>query len=272
MKKVWKLMIGGIETKIFNLILFTVILLTVAFMVVSVSQSRMLSTLTGETSVRQQEATSDIVSETMNEVTRRSMENTTVMEEEIVDEMFRDIQAQVMMVSDYATKIFANPSAYPAMPYAGPDDSMNGQLVAQIIWADGVDQEDPALKERAGLVSNLSEMMISLCEAMGSDNIYVGVPEGFFLSVNRTPAEWFQEDGTLISYDARTRFWYKQAVEARGLVFSDLEVDATTKEMSVVCAMPVYGPDGEVAAVVGSDLFLHAMEPVMQRFIKAAGS
>ena len=271
MKKFRNLVIGGIETKIFNLILITVILLAVAFGIINLSQSRMLSDLTAETGAKQQESTSAIISETMNTVTRNSMGRETEMEAQIVDEMFKDIQSRVMMVSDYATKILAEPDSFPAMPYSGPDASKKGQLVAQIIWADGTDPEDPEIQARAGLISNLSGMMISLCDATGSDNIFVGMEEGFFLSVNKTPEDWFQEDGTVMSYDGRTRFWYKQAAEARGLVFSDLEVDATTGEMSVVCAMPVYGPNGELAAVVGSDLFLHAMDATIRGFIAEGG-
>ena len=266
MRKFKNLVIGGIETKILNLILLTVILLSVAFAVITTSQSRMLASLTAETSARQQETISGVISETMGTVTQRNLESITDMEAEIVDEMFRDIQARIMLVSDYAAKIFADPDGFPAKPYAGPNVSLNGQLVAQMIWAESVDPKDPAIAERAGLVSNLSEMMISLCTATGSDNIFVGMPEGIFLSVNKTSADWFREDGTVKRYDARTRFWYRQAVKAGGLVFSDLEVDASTGELSVVCAMPVYGPDGELAAVVGSDLFLHAMKTVMQRF------
>ena len=271
MKKLWKLVIGGIETKIMNLILLTVILLTGTFAVVTLNQSRMLSSLTAQTSVRQQETTSGIISETMHMVATKSMERITDMEARIVDDMFQGIRARVMLVGDYASKIFADPDSYPAKPYAGPDASLNGRLVAQVIWADGVDQDDPPMAARAGLVANLSDLMISLCDATGSDNIFIGMPEGIFLSVNKTPADWFDETGNVLNYDTRTRFWYQQAAEAGSLVFSDLEVDATTGEMSVVCAMPVYGQDGELAAVVGSDLFLHAMEAVVQGFVSDGG-
>ena len=271
MKKYRNLVIGGIETKIFNLILITVILLTVAFAVITLNQSKVLSGLTAETSVKQQEATSAIISDTMNQVMRGSMERITELEAEITDEMFHDIRARVTLVADYAAKVFADPDSFPAKPYSGPDASKKGQLVSQMIWADDADQEDPDSIARAGLVSNLSDLMISLCDATGSDNVFVGMPEGIFLSVNKTPHEWFNEDGTLMSYDTRTRFWYKQAAEAGRLVFSDLEVDANTGEMSVVCAMPVYGPDGELAAVVGSDLFLHAMEEVVKDYVSEGG-
>ena len=271
MKKFRNLVIGGIETKVFNLILITIILLAVALGIITMSQNNMLAELTAETSVKQQESTSAIISETMNTVTRDSMLRTTEMEAKITDEMFRSTRARVAMVADYATKVFANPESFPAKPYSGPDASKQGQLVAQILWPESVDQEDPAIQERAGLTANLSDLMISLCDATGSDNIFIGVSDGFFLSVNKSSADWFQEDGTVRDYDARTRFWYKQAVEAGETVFSDLEVDATTGEMSVVCAQPVYGPDGEVAAVVGSDLFLHAMENTVQGFTAEGG-
>ena len=94
MKKFRNLVIGGIQTKIFNLILITVLLLAVAFMLVSLNRTRMLSALTTETSLRQQETTSGIIFETMSQVTRLSMERTTAMEARIVDEMFRDIKAR----------------------------------------------------------------------------------------------------------------------------------------------------------------------------------
>lgn len=49
------------------------------------------------------------------------------------------------------------------------------------------------------------------------------------------------------------------AVEKGGLIFTDVEVDAFTGTIGIVCAMPVYA-DGELVAVVGSDLFLTSME------------
>jgi len=207
----------------------------------------------------------------MSQVTRSSMERTTDMEAQIVNEMFRSIRAKVMTVADYAGKIFADPDSFPAKPYTGPDASLQGKMTAQVIWADSADPSDPAAAAKVGLAANLSDLMISLCESTGSDNIYVGLPEGAFLSVNRTSADWFEPDGTVRKYDARERFWYKQAVEAGGVMFSDLEVDATTGEMHVVCATPVYGADGEVAAVVGSDLFLHAMEAAVKGMAEEGG-
>ncbi len=271
MRKLWNLVIGGIETKIFNLILITVIVLMAAFAGITVYQGNMLNSLTAETGMKQNEATSAIISETMSSVTRTSLSRATELQAQIVDNQFRSVRSRILLVADYAKKLFDDPDSFPAKPYAGPDASRHGQVVAQVLWAEGVNREDPAVAARAGLVANLSELMISLCEATGLDNIYVGVPEGFFLSVNSTSADWFTEDGQIKKYDARSRFWYQQAEQSGQLIFTDLETDVTTGELSLVCAMPVYGPDGKLSAVVGADVFLHNMQDMMQSFVSDGG-
>ncbi len=271
MRKLWNFVVGGIETKIFNLILITVIVLMAAFAGITVYQGSMMKTLTTDTGARQNEATSAIISRAMSSVTQTSMERTTGMQAQIVDNLFSTISSKVLLVSDYAKKVFADPDSFPPKPCPGPDASLHGQVVAQFLWAEGVDREDPATAARAGLVANLSELMISLCKTTGLDNIYLGVPEGFFLSVNSTSADWFTEDGQIKKYDARSRFWYQQAVQSGRLVFTDLETDVTTGELSLVCAMPVYGPDGKLAAVVGADVYLHNMQDMMQSFISDGG-
>ena len=128
MRKFRNLVIGGIETKIFNLIVITVILLAVAFGIIMTNQSGMLSALTQETGARQQENTSAIISETMDTVMHNSMKSTTEMEAQIVDKMFRDIRSRLLMVSDYAAKILAAPERFSPVPYTGPDASKQGSL------------------------------------------------------------------------------------------------------------------------------------------------
>ncbi len=271
MRKFKNLVIGGIETKIFNLILITVLMLTGAFIGVTVYQGNTLRKVTTDTAVKQQETSSAIISGAMAAVTEASMTRTTDLQARLVGDLFRDVQQQVSLVAGYATKLFAYPEKYPIRSYSGPDLSLEGKVSSRYIWAEGVDQQDPAIIARAGLVSNLSELMISLCESAGMDNVYIGVEEGFFVHVNRTPSEWFTKDGHLMTYDARDRFWYQQAAEAGSIVFSDLETDATTGELSVVCAMPVYGPGRKLAAVVGSDLFLHSMQDMLEGFTSDGG-
>ena len=52
-------------------------------------------------------------------------------------------------------------------------------------------------------------------------------------------------------------------MEAGELIFTDVEVDAFTGDVGIVCAVPVY-INGRIAAVVGSDLFLTSMQEAIQ--------
>ena len=260
MKKFKNLVIGGIENKVFNLILITGLLVAGAFLAIILHQTGMLSQLTAETSRKQQTAITGVTADLMDTVVRDGMERSTELEAEVTDAMFRDIQARVTLMAEFAENMLNNPSGYTAKPYEGPDAAKDGRLVAQMLLADGVDESDPAIQAKLGLVANMSDMLISLCDSFQADNAYIGLPEGAFLSVNRTSGSWFEEDGSVLSYDPRTRFWYKQAAEAGKLIFTDVEVDANTKELSVVCAMPVYSKERELQAVVGADLFITSMQ------------
>ena len=52
MKRFKNFVIGGIQSKVFNLILYTVLLLTAAFMAVSIYQNNTLTQLVAESSQR----------------------------------------------------------------------------------------------------------------------------------------------------------------------------------------------------------------------------
>ena len=76
-------------------------------------------------------------------------------------------------------------------------------------------------------------------------------------------SSWFVE-GKPRDYDPRERQWYRQAVQSGDMIFTDGEWDVNTGKYCVECAMPVYGADGELQAVVGLDLFLDEIQQVMQ--------
>ena len=70
MKKYKNITIGGIQQKIFNLVLITVILMMVVNSVVILHQSRQLSSLVEETSTAQKQSMAEISDQTMTAVQR----------------------------------------------------------------------------------------------------------------------------------------------------------------------------------------------------------
>ena len=262
MKRFRNFVIGGIENKIFNLILVTVILLTAANAAVSVYHSNMLSKLAADSGQRQQQVIGEITSSVMDEVVFQTLQRSNKAEARIGDEMFKATGNRVQCIADYATTVFAHPENYAPQPYEGPNPEDDGIWKAKVICADGVDPENPALVARIGLLANMSEMMISTCQAFGTSDAYIAIPEGVHLSVSDTSSSWFV-DGKLRSYDPRQRGWYQQAAEAGELIFTEGEWDATTGAYCIECAAPVYDPEGTLVAVVGADLFLDEMQEVL---------
>ena len=264
MRKFKNFVIGGIQSKVFNLILYTVFLLTAAFVALSIYQNNTLSQLVADSSQKQQEAIGEITGRVMDVVVDQNLERANHTEAAIVDAMFTDEARRVLFLADYATKLFAHPEAYDPKPYSGPRAEDDGKWTAKVIYAPGVDPEDPAVKGKLGLVANMAEIMLSLCPSYEATSIYIGLPEGAHLTVGNTSSGWISESGGTIAYDPRERGWYRAAVEAGKLTFFGNETDIDTGAFCVECAIPVYGPDGSLQAVIGTDLFLDNMQQILQ--------
>jgi len=262
MKTFKNLVIGGIENKVINLILITIVVLTLAFWGVGEYQNRVLEEISAETVQKQEEALAEITNGIMGDVVDQSMGQSAELNAQLADEVFHNLAVRVEMMSEYAGKLFADPAAVGRKEYAAPDKARDGQIVCQTILADDVDEEEIA--DRIGLAANMTDMMTTLFGANADTNsCFIALPEGAFLVVDDRSASKFSESGERVIYDCRTRPWYQQAVEKETLIFTDVEVDAFTGDVGIVCAMPVY-VDGELAAVVGSDLFLTSMNDEIQ--------
>ena len=262
MKTFKNLVIGGIENKVINLILITFIVISAAFMAMSQYQTKMLEDVSAETNDKQQQALTDITNGIMNDIVNQSMDQTTELKAQMADEVFHNLAVRVEMMGEYAGKLFRDPSSAGRGEYAAPDKSKDGRIVCQTILADDAVEEEIA--DRIGLAANMSAMMTTLFGANADTNsCFIALPEGAFLVVDDRSASKFSETGDRVIYDCRTRPWYQQAVEKESLIFTDVEVDAFTGDVGIVCAMPVY-VDGELVAVVGSDLFLNSMNDAIQ--------
>ena len=258
MKKVRNLVIGGIQQKVFNLVLITVLLMMAAYAVVIIYQSQRLSTIVGETNELQRQSISDISQGTMDAVLDASFTDSTRMQAYIADDYFGDAAGVVRMLADYAEHLFDDPDAYGLRAAALPDKDLDGEISVQLLTEEGVDLGDPGVRAELGLIGNLGDMMTALYRSANVDSCYVALPSGVMLLADDHAASKFDESGNLIHIPIRERAWYTGAVEKGELFFTDVTTDLFTGEISVMCALPVYH-DGELAAVIGADLFLNDM-------------
>jgi len=258
MKKIRNIVLGGIQQKVFNLVLFVIILMMAAYTVVILHQARNIGGLVENTNEKQRQSIAAVSQQTMDAVISQSMGQNTQMEAYIANDLFEDLAGTVRMLGDYAHNIFRAPDAYSAQPYALPDASQEGKITVQLLTEDGLDVEDPALAERLGLVANLSDMMKALYANGNINSCYVALPEGAMLLADDHSASKFSEDGTLTPIPIHERDWYRGASETGKLFYTDVVQDVFTGQIGIMCALPVY-QGNRLAAVVGADLFLDNM-------------
>lgn len=265
LKRLKHLLFSGIRNKIFLLILITIALITMSFFVVSNYQGHQLSEMAAETSRRQQLSIADTTVSVMVENIREHLTQTTRLKAQTTDQIFTDARARVLILRNYAERLYAFPDSFELVDWMGPIADLDGALAPMMLLAPDVDPADPDTEAAVGLLANMSDLMVSICESTMTDDIYMAIPQGAFLTISKHSGSWINPDGTPKRFDARTRFWYRQALEAgTDAIFTDVETDANTGKLSLVCAVPVRNQDGEICAVIGTDLFLDDMTATMR--------
>ena len=259
MKKIKNLVIGGIQNKIFNLVLFAIVLIVAVYTAVFLWQYKALRTLVEETNADQKESITRLSDSTMHSVIENSLVSGTKMRTEFADNLFQELRGNVMMTAEYAGTLFADPDSVPAAEAFRPDPDLDGRVSVQLVTAEGVDIEEPAVARKIGLIANMSGMMSAMCQNARVDSAFIALPEGVMLIADSDSAGKYDKDGKLINIPVTERDWFSGAAKGDRIYFTDVQRDIFTGRIEVVCAVPVF-VRGELAAVAGSDLFLDSLQ------------
>ena len=267
MKKFGNITIGGIQQKIFNLVLITIVLILALFGAVTFYQTNRLTNIVRKSSEEQRESISETSQATMNYILNSSLTQSTQMEAYIAGDVFKDTERVVKVVADYTSKLFASPGDYPNIAVNLPDKTKDGEISVQVLAKEGVDINDATISSKLGLIGNLSNLMIALYSDSNVDSCYCALPDGVMLLVDNHSGTKFDEDGNIIPIDPCERQWYKGAVETGKLYYTDVTSDLFTGEISIMCSFPVYNGE-ELVAVIGADLFLNAVSDAVNGTMK----
>ena len=259
MKKFKNLVIGGIQQKVFNLVLVTILLLVAAYTAVIVYQSGSLKKLTAETNLRQKEAIAEISETTMDAVVADSLTSKAEMAAMLADDLFVRLSSTVQILADNAENLLQTPELYSARPFALPDASMEGKISLQLVGETNRMPEDPAVLEKLSLLANLSDVMTALYRNAGTSSVYIAVPEGYMLCVDDKADARIDEQGNVLTIPIRERPWYLGAAQSDSIFFTDVLKDTFTGEIGITCTIPIR-QNGRLIAVAAADLFLDQME------------
>ena len=259
MKKFKNLVIGGIQQKVFNLVLVTIFLLIAAYTTVIVYQTNSLKKLTAETNLRQKEAIAEISETTMDAVVADSLTSKAEMAAMLADDLFVRLSSTVQILADNAENLLQTPELYSARPFALPDASMEGKISLQLVGETNRMPEDPAVLEKLSLLANLSDVMTALYRNAGTSSVYIAVPEGYMLCVDDKSDARIDDQGNVLTIPIRERPWYLGAAQSDSIFFTDVLKDTFTGEIGITCTIPIR-QNGRLIAVAAADLFLDQME------------
>jgi len=259
MKKIKNWVFGGLQQKIFNLVLVTVILIVSAYTAVLIYQGEHIRELVTESTDLQNKAIDEISGQTMDAVVSSSLSGTAQLQAQLADLVFHDAGDAVRILAEQSAILLENPQDYGVHKVQHPDPANEGTAVMQLLSETNVDLLDRKIEAKVGLLGNLKDIMTAICASGKVDSAFIGTSDGIFVIMDEWSADKFNEDGKLKPFPVRQRAWYKGAVEKGGLYFTDLFYDVFSGRVEVCCSMPVY-VNGNLEAVVGADLFLDSLQ------------
>ena len=259
MRKFLNLVIGGLQNKIFNVVLGALVLVTVAILLVVGIQTKKLESVVIEANEEQKKSIGDVSSGIIEDAIIQSAESTSQLQAYAVNSAFLYTAQKIQVFADLVESFLKSTVGLPFVDVPEPALSNDGVAAVRLLHAPDVDINDSAIRAKIGALGNLSTMMTATFKDGGLDSCLIGTPEGIFLIADDSSADKVGEDGKPVFMDPRTRSWYSGAVEKGGIYFSDLMKDYFTGEIGIVCSCPVY-VDGKLAAVVGADIYLGTLD------------
>ena len=203
MKVIKGIKIGGLQQKIFNLMLIFIVALDAAYFTVSVYHNRSLTAIVQQVSAEQQASIAQVSEQTMEAVLDSSMTQMNALQAYIADDLFGDVRNDVLTLQAFAEELFAHAGSFADHPVDPPSAANDGVVTAQLVHEEGV---DPADSRTLGLVANMSEIMKAMYEASDKlSSVFVGTADGCMVLVNDRSSTFVSVDGTPLPLNIRQR-------------------------------------------------------------------
>ena len=99
--------LGGLQQKILNLVLISILAVIAIFACVSIYQSKHLTKVVKNAESKQQRSMESISHETMDEVINHSLVSTTAMQAYIANDVFSEVRSNIKMLRSMAENVLA---------------------------------------------------------------------------------------------------------------------------------------------------------------------
>ena len=273
MKKKFGMTFGGLQQKIFNLCLISLLILVGFGITIFSYQQHKQKTVVSDINERQKDAMRE---ETMSMMEAQAQE--TVVDDaetiaEFAENYFDYCITAAGVLKDRAEVLFNEHILAAEDDIVQPPELENeGTLSTQMVYSTFVtDQDDPKLREDVRILSGMKTTLESVYThsnysstgdfTVTIGSVYIAVPSGAYIITDEHAANKFDEDGKVKPFAFQRRDWYKDSMRDGGLQFADVMYDYFTGKMEVICTVPVMkkGTD-EIMAIIGIDVFFDSLQ------------
>jgi sigma-B regulation protein RsbU (phosphoserine phosphatase) len=178
----------------------------------------------------------------------------------ILDSFFETVSRNVTLMGENAEALITNPDNFLPQEVNFPDPRYEGIPVAQLSL-DRLENYEQ-LSDEIGLLANLSTLLVSSYKSLDYiQSVYIGTQSGITISVDT--------DSNLkpVVFDPRERAWYRTAVDADELDWTNIYPDALGRGLVISCAKPVYNRDGSIYGVVGITTLVDEVISVLSNMV-----
>lgn len=271
MKKTGKHRFSGIGRRIFNIFLVTLVCIFAAFVVINIIQVRSFMKNIEKTGSQQKISVSWIASNSIENLIEQDLSRTSKMEAFVADSIFRrlaselDAIAGMTSLSHEVSLIDTSDYSLLSLDIFDPIASMDGELELKVLTSDSVDRNDPDVVRRVVTnIKNLTETFLySYVNNQMVDSVFLSTYDGITLILDKNSTQKLDENGKPLHIDPTQRPWYIKAAEEKKSGYTEIEVDAFSGKLGLVCYCPVYDLEGELIGVVGMDIFLDSLAESM---------
>lgn len=258
------------KTKLIILVLISLIIVSFSMLLVVNVRINYLGEMLVRESKDQNDSVKSLSSDYLEEAITNLTTRTSNLEAFLLNNAFDEVAKKLTVLADMVEEVFKNKEEikYSGSPY--PEFASEGVPAMRMLYAQGLNIEDPKIKAIGAKMQTLSDLLVSFYCDGGLDSCAVSFPEGVTFITDARADSKLDENGKPIYADPRTREWYSGAIEVDGIYYSNVIRDLFSKEPAITASIPVT-IGGRTVAVVSADVFLGTLEKWISSSLEASG-
>ncbi len=171
----------------------------------------------------------------MTEELHRQLTNLAIAKADLISERVEKIQNYVTMSANYTETLYDHPEDYTPFVVNPPNPSLDGQVSSQLLYSAATAENPSEVAEELALVGNVAPFLQSIRTHDGDiDAAYYSSASGINILVD--PYSGAKNE----VMTATRQSFYKDAVSAGKLIWTDIFEDRQGRGLYISCAAPVY--------------------------------